>query len=325
MQMSEALLELKNLSIDYKVQEGYLSAVNDLTLTIRKGEFFALVGESGCGKSSVAHMIMRLSLTHNEVIHGDILFEGQNLATASEKEMEKIRGSKIGMIFQNPLDSLNPVYRVGSQVEEAMIHHGISSAEAGKRALQLFRDVEIPDPERRVQSYPHELSGGMRQRVMIAMMLSQSPQLLIADEPTTALDVTVEAQILEIMKEMREKTGTSILMITHNFGIVAEVADRVGIMYAGELVECGDVYQVFENPSHPYAQALLSSLPRIRKSEGRIRTIEGNVPRILEKKPECRFANRCPYATEQCRTQKPPVRDLGSGHWIACHREVSGE
>ena len=320
--MSEALLELKNLSIDYRVQEGYLSAVNDLSLTIRKGEFFALVGESGCGKSSVAHTIMRLSLTHNEVIRGQILFDGQDLAAASEKEMEKIRGSRIGMIFQNPLDSLNPVYRVGSQVAEALIRHGVGRAEAEKRTLQLFRDVEIPDPEKRVRSYPHELSGGMRQRVMIAMMLAQSPQLLIADEPTTALDVTVEAQILEIMKELREKTGTSVLLITHNFGIVAEVADRVGIMYAGELVECGDVYQVFEHPSHPYAQALLASLPRIRKSEGRIRTIDGNVPRILEKKAECRFANRCPFAEEICRTQKPPVRDLGGGHVIACHREV---
>ena len=321
--MSEALLELKNFSIDYRVQEGYLSAVNDLSLTIHKGEFFALVGESGCGKSSVAHMIMRLSLTHNEVIHGEILFDGKNLAEIPEKEMETIRGRRIGMIFQNPLDSLNPVYRVGSQVEEAMIHHGVSRTDARSRAVQLFRDVEIPDAERRMRSYPHELSGGMRQRVMIAMMLSQSPELLIADEPTTALDVTVEAQILEIMKEMREKTGTSILLITHNFGIVAEVADRVGIMYAGELVECGDVYQVFENPAHPYAQALLSSLPRIRKTDGRIRTIEGNVPRILEKKAECRFANRCPYATEQCRTQKPPVQELGGGHWIACHREVA--
>ena len=321
--MSEALLELKNFSIDYRVQEGYLSAVNDLSLTIHKGEFFALVGESGCGKSSVAHMIMRLSLTHNEVIHGEILFDGKNLAEIPEKEMETIRGRRIGMIFQNPLDSLNPVYRVGSQVEEAMIHHGVSRTDARSRAVQLFRDVEIPDAERRMRSYPHELSGGMRQRVMIAMMLSQSPELLIADEPTTALDVTVEAQILEIMKEMREKTGTSILLITHNFGIVAEVADRVGIMYAGELVECGDVYQVFENPAHPYAQALLSSLPRIRKTDGRIRTIEGNVPRILEKKAECRFANRCPYATEQCRTQKPPVQELGGGHWIACHKEVA--
>ena len=321
--MGEVLLELKNLSVDYKVPGGYLSAVHDLNLTIKKGEFFALVGESGCGKSSVAQVIMRLSLTNNELIQGDILFEGENLARASEKMMEKIRGSKIGMIFQNPLDSLNPVYRVGTQVEEALIHHGVSKTEAEKRTLQLFRDVEIPHPEQRVKSFPHELSGGMRQRVMIAMMLSQSPKLMIADEPTTALDVTVEAQILEIMKEMREKTGTSVLMITHNFGIVAEVADRVGIMYAGELVECGDVYQVFEHPAHPYSQALLSSLPRIRKSEGRIQTIEGTVPRILEKKPECRFANRCPYKCDKCRSEQPPIQDLGDGHWISCHREAT--
>ena len=321
--MSEVLLELKNLSVDYKVPGGYLSAVHDLNLTINKGEFFALVGESGCGKSSIAQVIMRLSLTHNEMIQGDILFGGENLAQASEKQMEKIRGSKIGMIFQNPLDSLNPVYRVGTQVEEAMVHHGVSKEDARKKALQLFRDVEIPNPEQRIQAFPHELSGGMRQRVMIAMMLAQSPQLLIADEPTTALDVTVEAQILEIMKEMREKTGTSVLMITHNFGIVAEVADRVGIMYAGELVECGDVFQVFEHPAHPYSQALLASLPRIRKSDGRIQTIEGTVPRILEKKPECRFSNRCPYASDRCRTEQPPIQDLGDGHWISCHREAT--
>ena len=320
--MKEALLQLKNLSVDYKVKEGYLSAVHDLSLTIGKGEFFALVGESGCGKSSIAQVIMRLSLTHNEIIGGEILFDGKNLAAVSDREMESIRGSRIGMIFQNPLDSLNPVYRVGAQVEEALIHHGMSRAEARKRTIQLFRDVEIPNPEQRILAFPHELSGGMRQRVMIAMMLAQSPELLIADEPTTALDVTVEAQILEIMKDMRDRTGTSVLMITHNFGIVAEVADRVGIMYAGELVECGDVYQVFENPAHPYSQALLASLPRVRKTEGRIRTIEGNVPRILEKKPECRFANRCPYACDKCRTQQPPRQELEDGHWISCHREV---
>lgn len=320
--MSEALLELKKLSIDYRVSGGYLSAVHDLSLTVNKGEFFALVGESGCGKSSVAQMIMRLSLTHNESVSGEILFEGKDLVKATEKEMEKIRGSRIGMIFQNPLDSLNPVYRVGTQVEEALIHHGMSRDEAEKKTVQLFRDVEIPNPEQRIHSFPHELSGGMRQRVMIAMMLAMSPQLLIADEPTTALDVTVEAQILEIMKDMRNKTGTSVLMITHNFGIVAEVADRVGIMYAGELVECGDVYQVFEHPSHPYSQALMASLPRVRKSEGRIHAIEGSVPRILEKKPECRFANRCPYACPQCSTEAPPMQDLGEGHRIFCHREV---
>ena len=323
--MSENLLELRNLSVDYKVEGGYLSAVHNVNLEMKKGEFFALVGESGCGKSTVAHTIMRLSLQHNEVITGNILFNGQDLAKATEPEMEKVRGSKIGMIFQNPLDSLNPVYRVGYQVQEALVHNGMSRAEAEKKAIQLFRDVQIPEPERRIRSFPHEMSGGMRQRVMIAMMLAQDPSLLIADEPTTALDVTVEAQILEIMKSMRDLTGTSVLMITHNFGIVAEVADRVGIMYAGELVECGDVYQIFEHPSHPYARALLSSLPRIRKTEGRINTLDGNVPRILDKQPGCRFANRCPYATEQCRREDPPMQTLADGHWITCHREVTAQ
>ncbi|MDD6040246.1 MAG: ABC transporter ATP-binding protein, partial [Clostridia bacterium] len=277
----ENLLSLEQVSIDYRVEDGYLSAVHDVSFSMRKGEFFALVGESGCGKSTIAHSIMRLSLDHNERISGTICFGGQDLAKISDREMEAIRGRQIGMIFQNPLDSLNPVYRAGTQVEEALMHSGMSREEAKKRTVELFADVQIPDPSRRVKAFPHELSGGMRQRVMIAMMLAQNPSLLIADEPTTALDVTVEAQILEIMKRMRDKTGTSVLMITHNFGIVAEVADRVGIMYAGELVVIGDVYQIFQHPAHPYSQALLGALPRVRKTQRRITTIDGTVPRII--------------------------------------------
>ncbi len=319
--MGNTLLELKDLSIDYLVEGGYLSAVHQVSFSIGQGEFFALVGESGCGKSTVAHAIMRLSLDHTERYSGQIAFEGKNLTAMSERELEKLRGSEVGMIFQNPLDSLNPVYTVGYQVEEALVHNGMSKKEARARTIQLFKDVQITDAERRVDSFPHELSGGMRQRVMIAMMLAQRPKLLIADEPTTALDVTVEAQILEIMKDMRAKTGASILMITHNFGIVAEVADRVGIMYAGDLVECGTVYQIFEHPSHPYSQALLGALPRIRKTQGRISTIEGAVPRIVGECPGCRFANRCPYATEECRKAAPPRRMLADGHWMICHRE----
>ena len=319
--MTNDLLSLDHLSVDYQVEGGYLSAVHNVSLSIAPGEFFALVGESGCGKSTIAHTIMRLSLDHNERISGSISFGGMDLAAATEKQMAAVRGKRIGMIFQNPLDSLNPVYRVGYQVEEALRHSGMDHKAARARAIQLFRDVQIPDAERRVDAFPHELSGGMRQRVMIAMMLAQSPQLLVADEPTTALDVTVEAQILEIMKDMRDKTGTSVLMITHNFGIVAEVADRVGIMYAGELVECGTVYQIFEHPSHPYALALLGALPRIRKTQGHIATIDGSVPRIIGEYNACRFANRCPYATEKCRREAPPMRDLGDGHWMACFRE----
>ena len=321
--MSDNLLELKDLCVDYKVEGGHLSAVRNVNLQLKRGEFYALVGESGCGKSTVAHTIMRLSLEHNETVSGSILFNGEDLATASERRLEEIRGRKIGMIFQNPLDSLNPVYRVGYQVEEALVHSGMSRAQARERTIRMFQEVQIPDAARRVKSFPHELSGGMRQRVMIAMMLAQSPELLIADEPTTALDVTVEAQILEIMKQMRDKTGASVLLITHNFGIVAEVADRVGIMYAGELVESGSVYQIFEHPSHPYSLALLAALPRIRKTQGRISTIDGRVPRIMDKNPGCRFANRCPHAMEVCRTVDPPVRDLGDGHWMTCHKEVS--
>ena len=319
--MENTLLSLQDLSVEYPVEGGLLSAVHQVDLSIAPGEFFALVGESGCGKSTVAHSVMRLSLDHKERVSGRILFGGQDLNALPEKEMEKLRGREIGMIFQNPLDSLNPVYTVGYQVEEALRCGGATKKEARARTLQLFQDVQIPQAQRRMRAFPHELSGGMRQRVMIAMMLAQGPKLLIADEPTTALDVTVEAQILEIMKSMRAKTGASILLITHNFGIVAEVADRVGIMYAGDLVECGDVYQIFEHPAHPYSQALLSALPRIRKTQGRIAANEGTVPRIIGEHRGCRFANRCPYATARCREEAPPRRELASGHWMLCHRE----
>ncbi len=321
--MNDALLEVNRLSVGYKVEDGWLSAVHDVSFAIRKGEFFALVGESGCGKSTIASTIMRLSLDHNERLEGEVRFEGHDLIRATEPEMEAIRGSGIGMIFQNPLDSLNPVYTVGWQIDEALRAGGMDARSARKRTVELMEAVQIPDAARRANAFPHELSGGMRQRVMIAMMLSRSPRLLIADEPTTALDVTVEAQILEIMKDMRDRTGASVLMITHNFGIVAETADHVGIMYAGELVECGSVYEIFARPSHPYSFALLNALPRRRKRDGRIQTIEGTVPRILGESRGCRFANRCPRAMDCCRTEAPPRRELGADHWMRCHLEVN--
>ena len=317
--MSEELLKLEHLSIDYKVKDGYLSAVNDVNFSINKGEVFAVVGESGCGKSTVAHSIMNLLPGGNEEMHGKIMFKGRDLRQCTQQEMEKIRGKEIGMIFQNPLDSLNPVYTVGGQIVEALELDHVDKVEAWNRVIKLFKDVKMPDAEERVKSFPHELSGGMRQRVMIAMMLSRNPELLIADEPTTALDVTIEAQILSIMKELKDKYDTAIMLITHNFGLVAEIADRIGIMYAGEMVESGDVYEIFANPTHPYTRLLMQALPRKTKAEGRLQTIEGSVPRITEKKPECRFANRCPYAQERCFNETPELVYVKEDHFCRCH------
>ncbi len=316
--MSEELLRLDQLSIDYRVKGGSLSAVNKVDMTICKGEIFAVVGESGCGKSTVAHSILRLLPGGNAAVTGKISFKGEDLTQAGDKRMEEIRGREIGMIFQNPLDSLNPVFRVGSQVQEAIMLDNVDKLTAWNRVIDLFRDVKMPDAAERAESFPHELSGGMRQRVMIAMMLSRNPELLIADEPTTALDVTIEAQILEILRRLRDEYNTAIMLITHNFGLVAEVADRIGVMYAGEMIETGDVYEIFKNPKHPYTKLLMKALPRQTKKQGRLQTIDGTVPRITEKKPECRFANRCPYASKRCTSESPAFTDLGNGHVCRC-------
>ncbi|MDD7602024.1 MAG: ABC transporter ATP-binding protein [Firmicutes bacterium] len=317
--MSEELLRLEHLSIDYKVKDGYLSAVNDVNCVLNKGEVFAIVGESGCGKSTVAHSIMNLLPGGNEEITGKIIFKGNDLRECTRPEMEKIRGKEIGMIFQNPLDSLNPVYTVGDQTAEAILLDNVSKEEAWNRVLKLFKDVKMPDAEERMKSFPHELSGGMRQRIMIAMMLSRNPELLIADEPTTALDVTIEAQILEIMKELKRQFNTAIMLITHNFGLVAEIADRIGVMYAGEMIESGDVFEIFRYPTHPYTRLLMQALPRKTKKEGRLQTIDGSVPRITEKKPGCRFANRCPYAVDKCFNETPEAVFVSEDHYCRCH------
>ena len=316
--MSEELLRLEHLSIDYKVKGGYLSAVNDVNLSVNRGEILAVVGESGCGKSTIAHSIMNLLPGGNEEAEGKILFKGEDLRKYSRKQMEAIRGKDIGMIFQNPLDSLNPVYKTGKQVEEAILLDGIDRVQAWNKVLELYKDVKMPDAEVRANSSPHELSGGMRQRVMIAMMLSRNPQLLIADEPTTALDVTIEAQILEIIKDLKKTYDTAIMLITHNFGLVAEVADKIAVMYAGEVIEYGDVFEIFEKPLHPYTTLLMKALPRKTKHEGRLQTIDGNVPRILDKKPGCRFANRCPYAMEKCKDNTPPEIHVSEEHKCRC-------
>ena len=316
--MSEELLRLEHLSIDYKVKGGYLSAVNDVNLSVNRGEILAVVGESGCGKSTIAHSIMNLLPGGNEEVEGKIIFKGEDLRTYSRKQMEAIRGKDIGMIFQNPLDSLNPVYKTGKQVEEAILLDGIDRVQAWNKVLELYKDVKMPDAEVRANSFPHELSGGMRQRVMIAMMLSRNPELLIADEPTTALDVTIEAQILEIIKDLKKTYDTAIMLITHNFGLVAEVADKIAVMYAGEVIEYGDVFEIFEKPLHPYTTLRRKALPPKTKHEGRLQTIDGNVPRILDKKPGCRFANRCPYAMEKCMENTPPEVFVSEEHKCRC-------
>lgn len=317
--MNEELLRLENLSIDYKVKDGYLSAVNNVNCVLNRGEVFAIVGESGCGKSTVAHSIMNLLPGGNEEITGKIIFKGRDLRECTRQEMEAIRGKEIGMIFQNPLDSLNPVYTVGDQTAEVILLDKVSKEEAWNRVLKLFKDVKMPDAEERMKSFPHELSGGMRQRIMIAMMLSRNPELLIADEPTTALDVTIEAQILEIMKELKKNFNTAVMLITHNFGLVAEIADRIGVMYAGEMIESGDVFEIFRNPVHPYTRLLMQALPRKTKKEGRLQTIDGSVPRITEKKPGCRFANRCPYAKDKCFNETPEAVFVSEDHYCRCH------
>ena len=322
--MSEELLRLDHLCIDYKVKGGLLSAVHDVSFSIGRGEIFAVVGESGCGKSTVAHSIMNLLPGGNARVSGEILFKGKDLRTCSEKQMEAIRGKEIGMIFQNPLDSLNPVYTTGTQVQEAILLDRVDRQEAWNRVVKLYQDVKMPDAQERARSYPHELSGGMRQRVMIAMMLSRNPELLIADEPTTALDVTIEAQILEIIKDLKEKYHTAIMLITHNFGLVAEVADRIAVMYAGEVVEWGDVFEIFEQPKHPYTRLLMQALPLRTKKEGRLQTIDGSVPRILDQKPGCRFANRCPMASERCFAQTPETAMVSPTHGCRCFA-VGGE
>lgn len=317
--MNKELLRLENLSVEYKIKDGYLSAVKDVSLTINQREIFAIVGESGCGKSTIAHSIMGLWPDYNVRIGGNIYFKGQKLNNMTSVEMEKIRGKHIGMIFQNPLDSLNPVYTTGYQVAEAIFLDNKNRLKVWEQVVELYKNVKMPDAEKRIHNFPHELSGGMRQRVMIAMMLSRNPELLIADEPTTALDVTIEAQILQITSKLKEEFSTSIMLITHNFGLVAEVADKIGVMYAGEMVEQGDVFEIFDNPIHPYTKLLMRALPRKTKYEGRLQTIDGTVPRLTNVKPGCRFANRCPLAKDICFSEDPKIKNVSKDHFFRCH------
>ncbi len=319
--MADALVEVKNLTTCFWTDDGKVTACDNLSFNINRGETLGMVGESGCGKSVTSLSILRLvAWPPGRIVSGRILFDGEDLLTKTESEMRDIRGNKISMIFQEPMTSLNPVYTVGDQIAEAIrLHQGKERKEAWDQAVEFLRLVGIPLPERRVKEYPHQLSGGMRQRVMIAMALSCNPSLLIADEPTTALDVTIQAQILELMKKLKQDFGMSILLITHDLGVIAEMAERVVVMYAGRIVEEAAVDDLFTTPFHPYTKGLLDSIPRLDTARGRLHVITGTVPDLTRLPGGCAFHPRCPEARPKCREEAPPLEPLGgNGRQAAC-------
>jgi len=318
---NEVLLDVRDLETHFFGQESVTRALGGVSFQVKKGETLGVVGESGCGKSVTALSIMRLLPKMSaKTVGGEVRFHGRNLLDLPEREMRNIRGNKIAMIFQDPMTSLNPVYTVGRQIAEAVeIHSGASRSEASAKAAEMLRLVRIADPGRRVNNYPHEMSGGMRQRVMIAMALACSPELLIADEPTTALDVTIQAQILRLIVDLKERTGTSVMFITHDLGVVAETCQRVIVMYAGRIVEQATVTDLFARPMHPYTKALMRSVPdRRRGKERRLSEIPGIVPSLREPIVGCSFAPRCPFATEVCREKSPVLKEYPAGHAASC-------
>ena len=319
--MSELLLSIRNLKTHFHTEEGIVEALDGVNLDIMRGETLGLVGETGCGKSVTALSVMRLIPSPpGKIIAGEILFEGEDLLDKSPKEMRQIRGRKISMIFQDPTTSLNPVYTIGDQVGEAIrLHHDTNKALTWERMVEALKLVRIADAEERATNYPHQFSGGMRQRVMIAMMLSCWPALLIADEPTTSLDVTIQAQVLLLMEELQRELNMSILLITHNLGVVAETCDRVGVMYSGNVIELADVETLFEAPKHPYTQGLLGSVPRPDRDLEDLAIIPGSVPSLINPPPGCRFHPRCSYAKEICHHEKPKELMVEKAHMVACH------
>ncbi len=317
------LLQVNNLKTYFFTEDGVVKAVDGVDLVVYPGEVLGLVGESGCGKSVTSLSIMRLIGVPGRIVEGQILFDGKDLVQISEAEMRQIRGNRISMIFQQPQSALNPVFRVGDQIAEALIiHQNLKPDEARRRAVDMLRMVGIPDPERRANAYPHELSGGMAQRVMIAMALACTPDLLIADEPTTALDVTIQAQILDLMRHLRNQVGAAVILITHDLGVIAEMADRVAVMYAGEIVEESPVAALFDEPHHPYTVALLGSMPVLGEVRERLEVIPGSVPNLINLPPGCRFAPRCQarleYNLSICTEQRPLLVNLKEGHKVRC-------
>jgi len=314
------LLRIDGLKTYFRTSDGIIRAVDRISFSVKRGSTLGVVGESGCGKTVTALSIMRLLPRTGRVICGRILFEGRDLVEASEEEMQEVRGNDISMIFQEPMTSLNPVFTVGDQVGEAIRQHfRISGREVEDRVVEMFKLVGIPAAEQRVHDYPHQMSGGMRQRVMIAMALSCNPKLLIADEPTTALDVTIQAQILELMRELKEKQHMSIILITHDLGVIAEMAEEVVVMYAGKVVERGSAEEIFTKPLHPYTQGLLASIPSLGARGKRLNIIKGTVPHPLNLPPGCLFAPRCPHAFDRCLTAFPARMAQGDGHDVACY------
>ena len=323
---NEVIVDVKDLELwffnDYNESVKILNKVN---FQVHKGETLGIVGESGCGKSMTSLSVMRLVKTPPGKLAGEINFRGANLLELPIKEMQSIRGDRISMIFQEPMTSLNPVYTIGNQLcETFMLHQHLKREEAEKKAIEMLRMVRVAEPEQRMKEYPYQLSGGMRQRVMIAMALACRPELLIADEPTTALDVTIQAQVLKLMRELKDELGTAIMFITHDLGVIKQMADRVIVMYCGEIMEEAPVRELFKNPSHPYTVGLLSTLPKYGQ-EGELATIPGMVPKAGNFPTGCVFSPRCAYATEKCKECKPDAYDLGNGHKVRCYRYENGQ
>ena len=321
--MAERLLDIRGLKTHFATDEGFVHAVDGVDLAIDRGETLGVVGASGCGKTVTALTAMKLiAMPPGRIVAGQILWQGRDLVPLGEAEMQKIRAKEIAMVFQEPMTSLNPVYTIGEQIAEVVrLHEGLGRSAALERAVEMLGLVRIANPERRHRDYPHQFSGGMRQRVMIAMALSCSPRLLIADEPTTALDVTIQAQILDLIAELKAKLGMAVMLITHAMGVIAETAQRVAVMYAGKVVEEAPVRELFSRPRHPYTQGLIRSIPRIDVAathKTRLEAIGGMVPSLLEPAPGCRFAPRCKFARDECTQDTPALREIGPGHKVAC-------
>ncbi|MCK8815800.1 ABC transporter ATP-binding protein [Natroniella sulfidigena] len=323
--MGDTILEVNDLQTYFFTSKGTVKAVDGVSFSIEKGQTLGVVGESGSGKSVTASSIMQLIPNPpGEIVGGEINFKGQNLLNKSIDQIRKIRGNEISMIFQEPMTSLNPVYTVGDQISEVLrLHQGLNKQQALEKAVVMLEKVGIPSPEQRVHEHPHQMSGGMRQRVMIAIALACNPELLIADEPTTALDVTIQAQILELMQELKDEFETAIMLITHDLGVIAEVADEVAVMYGGRVVEKTDVMTLFKNPQHPYTAGLINSIPKLKADTNRLEPIKGIVPDPFSFPNGCKFANRCDYAVDKCQRYEPQLEELDSGHIVRCWKHDS--